>query len=222
MLPNERMNDYEESLRSAVEGLLAGLWVASPGIVQDYNSAAQTVSVQPALQMPVRQPDGTIKMTTLPLLVDVPAQFFRGGGFSVTTPISKGDECLIIFANACIDAWWQQGGIQPPMEARMHDLSDGFAILGYSSQPRVLSNVSTTSMQMRSDDGTVFVDASPDTVTAFAPHVKVHAGTSYSWDVNGYGQKITWTGGTNWTIDNYTTGATVTTNNHAISPPEAP
>jgi len=54
------------------------------------------------------------------------------------------------------------------------------------------------------------------------PDVKIHAGTSYAWDVNGYGQRITWTGGVNYTIDNYMTGAVVTTNNHPLAQPEIP
>ena len=45
---------------------------------------------------------------------------------------------------------------------------------------------------------------------------------SYSWDVNGYGQRVTYTGGTNFTVDNYTTGAIVTTNTHAWTPPGLP
>ncbi|WP_457849452.1 hypothetical protein, partial [Staphylococcus aureus] len=46
---------------------------------------------------------------------------------------------------------------------RMHDLSDGFAILGFRSQPRALSNISTTSAQLRSDDGATFIDLNPGT-----------------------------------------------------------
>ena len=42
----------------------------------------------------------------------------------------------------------------------------------------------------------------------------VHGLKSYAWDVNGYGSKVTFNGGSSFTIDNYTTGASVTTNNH--------
>ena len=45
---------------------------------------------------------------------------------------------------------------------------------------------------------------------------------SYSWDVNGYGERITCTGGANYTKDVYSIGATVTTNTHNINPPKIP
>jgi hypothetical protein len=94
----------------------------------------------------------------MPLLVDVPIMYQGGGGYSITLPITAGDECLIIFADRCIDAWWQSGGVQAPMENRMHDLSDGFALVGVRSQPKVVPNISASNVQIRSDDGTVFVE----------------------------------------------------------------
>ena len=47
-----------------------------------------------------------------------------------------GDECLVIFSERCIDAWWALGGVQPLAELRAHDYSDGFAILGVRSRAR--------------------------------------------------------------------------------------
>lgn len=79
-------------------------------------------------------------------------------GVTLTFPVQPGDECLIVFTSRGFDNWWQSGGIQPPMEARMHDLSDGFVFLGFRSQPRKLSNVSTTTCQLRSDDGVTLVE----------------------------------------------------------------
>jgi phage baseplate assembly protein gpV len=57
------------------------------------------------------------------------------------------------------------------MEARMHDLSDGFVIPGPWSQPNVPSDVSTTAAQLRSNDGNTFIELDPDahTVTITAP-----------------------------------------------------
>jgi len=68
-----------------------------------------------------------------------------------------------LLSNRCIDAWWQLGGVQIQPEFRMHDLSDGFAFIGPRSLPRIISNYSTTSMQIRSDDGVAIVDINPVT-----------------------------------------------------------
>jgi hypothetical protein len=53
-------------------------------------------------------------------------------------------------------------------------------------------------------------------------NVTIFGATSYSWDIGGYGQRIIQTGPGAWTINNYVTGASVTTNDLPISPPHIP
>lgn len=157
----ERLDDPEESLRLALENAQANIWTAMPGIVTAVNLAAQTVSVQPAIQGVVSNPDGSTQATNLPLLVDVPIVWPRAGGFALTFPIAAGDEVLVVFGSRCIDSWWQQGGVGAQAEARMHDLSDGFAILAPTSQPKKFSNVSSANVQLRDTAGTTFVEITP-------------------------------------------------------------
>jgi hypothetical protein len=157
----ERLDDPEESLRLALENAQANIWTAMPGIVTAVNLAAQTVSVQPAIQGVVSNPDGSTQATNLPLLVDVPIVWPRAGGFALTFPIAAGDEVLVVFGSRCIDSWWQSGGVGAQAEARMHDLSDGFAILAPTSQPKKFANVSSANVQLRDTAGTTFVEITP-------------------------------------------------------------
>ena len=55
-----------------------------------------------------------------------------------------------------------------------------------------------------------------------AEHIELHANKSYSWDVHGYGQRITWVSGTEWEIKTWQQGATITGVNLPIHPPEGP
>lgn len=167
----ERLNDGEEALRTALDANRANTWTALPGIVQSFDPDKMTCVVQPAIKMSQTAPDLTVTPVNLPLCLDCPVIFPRGGGVTLTFPIKEGDECLLHFASRCIDAWWQQGGVQPQAEFRMHDLSDGFALVGVSSQPNVISDISTTTAQLRSDDGSTFVELDPDgqIVTITAP-----------------------------------------------------
>ena len=89
--------------------------------------------------------------------------FPRGGGCTLTFPVEAGDECLVIFADRCIDFWWQNGGIQEPVDDRMHDLSDAFCIVGPQSQARKISGINTSATQLRSDDGSTYFELNPDT-----------------------------------------------------------
>lgn len=158
----ERLDDSEESLRMALEDKQSEIWTALPGIVSGVNLDAQTVSVQPAIQGSISSPNGVVQNVNLPLLVDVPIVWPRAGGFALTFPIKQGDEVLVVFASRCIDSWWQSGGIGQAAEVRMHDLSDGFAILAPTSQPKKLSNVSGNNVQLRDESGTTFVEITPD------------------------------------------------------------
>lgn len=158
---NELAGSDEETVRAGWDGFRASLWTAIPGIVESFSGTAMTCVVQPTIQMVMRDPAGNVSMQALPLLVDCPIVFPSGGGCTLTFPVNAGDECLVVFASRCIDAWWQSGGVQPPAELRTHDLSDGFVLVGPRSQPRVLPSLSTTTTQLRSDDGATYIELDP-------------------------------------------------------------
>jgi hypothetical protein len=171
MLQLERVNDSQEALRLVLEGHQAQVWTALPAIIESFDPAAVTCVAQPAIKAQVRAPDGSTQWVTLPLLLDCPVVFPRGGGCTLTFPVSAGDECLIIFASRCIDAWYSSGGVQVQSEFRMHDLSDGFALPGPFSQATKISGISTNSVQLRSNDASTSIDLNPTTqkVTVTAP-----------------------------------------------------
>ncbi|EFJ8095999.1 hypothetical protein AXX78_001904 [Escherichia coli] len=141
--------------------VMSALRVSMPGIVQSFDPDAVTVVVQPAIKGHEPDSNGINQSTTLPLLVDVPVVFPRGGGCTLTFPVKAGDECLVIFADRCIDFWWQSGGIQEPVDERMHDLSDAFCIVGPQSQAKKIGGISTSAVELRSDDGETKLSLNP-------------------------------------------------------------
>lgn len=167
----ERANPFEEGVLTAIRGKLAGLWTAIPGEIVSFDAARQTAEVQPTVQAEADAPDGSKSLVTLPLLLDCPVVFQRGGGAVFTFPIAPGDECLVVFSARCIDAWWQNGGVQPQAELRMHDLSDGFVFVGPASLPKAIGGLSTTSAQLRSLDGLTSISLNPSarTIALTAP-----------------------------------------------------
>lgn len=180
---NQLLNDPETSTRTFLDGRQAALWTAMPGMVTKVNLTAMTVEVQLTIQGKVYLQDGTFKYVDISPLQDVPICFPKAGDFVLTLPIAIGDEVLVVIASRCIDAWWQNGGYQnQPMEMRMHDLSDGFAIPGPCSQPNVIPNISSTDAQLRNKAGTTYVSitadgkiklVSPSEIDITAPIVKV-------------------------------------------------
>ncbi len=144
----------------AFEAMQSRLWTALPAIVQSFNAAQMTVTAQPTINGRYIDSTGAGQSLQMPVLLDVPVLWQGGGGATLTFPIAQGDECLVVFSSRCIDAWWSLGGAQDPPEIRMHDLSDGFALVGMRSLPRAYA-VDTTHVMLRSDDGSTFVELNP-------------------------------------------------------------
>ena len=114
--------------------IIENLHVALPGEVVSYDSGTRTAKIQLVLR-------GWKSMENPPLLVDVPV-FFMG---NLVYPIEKGDECLVVFADSCIDSWFMSGGVSMPVSARKHDLSDGFAFVGFKSRKKVTEGIDLVS-----------------------------------------------------------------------------
>lgn len=156
----ERYNDPQENTRVAEDALQARIWTMLPGIVQSVtvSGGVPVASVQLAIKGYDSNPDGTRTFHDIPILPHCPIVFPRGGGYSMTFPIKKGDECMVQFASRSLDEWWQTGKGQPPYDFRKHDLSDGVCFVGLTSRAKPLSGISTSTAQFRSDDGATMVE----------------------------------------------------------------
>lgn len=167
-----RLRPSPEQWNAFAWQLICDLRVACPGIIQSFDAIRQTVKVQLAIRENILQ-NLVPTATEIAPLVDVPVLLLGGNGFTICPPIAAGDECLVIFADMCIDAWWQSGGVQNQMDRRRHDLSDGFALVGVRSQPRKLTNYSATSLQIRSDDGNTMIEIGANEVTVKATSISL-------------------------------------------------
>ena len=165
----ERYEDVIEATMAALDGFQPKLWTAIPAQITQYFPLTNSVWARPTIRQTVRNRYGKTQQLTLPEIRDIPVVFPRGGGFTLTFPIAAGDECLLVFASRCIDLWWVNGGINNQYEQRMHDLSDGFAIVGPWSKPNVIGSISATTTQLRSNDGTMYVDVGPSQIKLHHP-----------------------------------------------------
>lgn len=89
----------------------------------------------------------------LPEFIDVPPIFMRGGSSYTAHPIAVNDYCLLMVTERCYDRWWIGNDFQRPLEARMHDYSDGFALCGIGNLaglitiPTVITQIGDTFQQ---------------------------------------------------------------------------
>lgn len=166
----EREDVRETSYRDLIMAARMDLHTAMPGIIQSFDAARMTCTIQPAIRGAIIAPTGRAEAADLPLLVDCPVVFPGGGGYILTYPLKAGDEALIVIAERCIDAWWQSGGVQAAAEYRLQDLSDGFVIPGPRSQPHVVTGgVGMTGAELRTDSGTTVLRLKGTAVELVAP-----------------------------------------------------
>ena len=155
---------------------------AIPAIIQSYDPGTNTVEAQPAIRERLVEEDGSIRYLNLPLLINVPVAFPSSGSASITFPIGKGDECLIIFSDLAIDNFWTSGSVQNPIEVRRHDLSDGIAIpcslsVTRARRARYGMNIQGSPVTIKSGQSSVEVAATTIKVTQGETSVTVD-GTS--------------------------------------------
>ncbi len=131
----------DERISAAVKNIHTAL----PGVIVSFNAAKQTAQVQPLIKR-IFYEKGAVN---LPICIDVPVSFPKAGGFCMTFPVKAGDECLLCFFERAIDNWYANGGVQEPSEYRLHDLSDGYAIVGLSNSRAVIPNFNTDDVELR-------------------------------------------------------------------------
>ncbi len=190
---HERIEDPIAVQRKVMEAFGRSLRCNLPGIIEKVNLREMTCEVQPSIQMVQFDRNGEVKFVDLPLLVDVPLVYPQGGFGILTFPVKAGDECLVMFADRCIDAWWQSGGVQGQIEFRQHDLSDGFAQVGVRSQPRVLNPPpDAENVQLRSEDGKNHITMTPDGIIAInaTKEIRLHSPKVSIAGWNGKGDAI--------------------------------
>lgn len=103
------------------------------GQVESFNPTNQTVSVTIQHKQSRTDVYGNRVLFDYPVLKDLPVVVLGGGGSHITFPISKGDQCLVLFNDYEIDQWWTSKEPRPSEFRREHDISDGFALVGVHS-----------------------------------------------------------------------------------------
>ncbi len=115
---------FVEDMVRIVDGKLLGTNTAMPGIITAY--VAPRASVQPSVK--IKYEDGSIVVP--PVIPNVPIVLPRTAAGGVTFPVAVGDSVLLIFSQRSIERWLSEGGLVEAGDARMHSMSDAFAIPG--------------------------------------------------------------------------------------------
>lgn len=134
-----------------------------------------TIDVQPVIQRVVDD-----ESVDLPIFPSVPPVFMSGGDSYDAHPIAVGDYCLLLVSERSFDRWYDGADNVPPIEQRMHDYSDCFALVGIA--PKAAAKLIPTTIT-RKGDSTVtgnWVHTGNYTITGDVIVIGNHDASTYS------------------------------------------
>lgn len=139
------------------------------GIIRAFDPATQRASVEIAYkQVKDVQEDGTRILQEYPLLRELPVVVLFGGVDILSLPIAVGDNCLVFFNDSDIDQWAVNGNGGSPTTSRMHDLSDGFALVGVRPLSNAISNYLANGIRLSHGIGNSQIDLKEDLIESVA------------------------------------------------------
>lgn len=154
--------------------MTAQIRCAMPGVIQSFDPATQTATVQPALKMKITL-GKDVSHLSLPVVQNVPVvlPFAQTAGLLLTLPIKAGDECLLIFADRGMDNFIQAGGVQPTPSSgnedtttpRAHHLTDAICIPGIISNPQAVPEYNTEHIELRDRERKQYISLGPEGIT---------------------------------------------------------
>ncbi|OCG02273.1 Gp138 family membrane-puncturing spike protein [Gilliamella sp. wkB112] len=147
-----------QAIESQIKRAQSNIYTALPAKVISFDG--HTVQCKPMVNKVLSNGEEI----SIPLLVDVPAQFPHAGGFCITVPIKAGDEGLVVFSSRCIDGWFATGNASKPLDNRINDLSDGFFIVGCNSVPNKIPNFYYDGISLQTDDGSTHIRLANGTI----------------------------------------------------------
>lgn len=135
------------------------------GTVQSFNSTNQTVYATVNYTktfFQLNSATGIYQATqkNYPTAINCPLIILGGGTTRMTFPITKGDECLLIFNDRDINNWFANStSTQPVATSRAHSFSDAFALVGVKSSLKSISAYDTVRALL--SNGNVSVGINP-------------------------------------------------------------
>jgi hypothetical protein len=165
----------------------------------DPTTTPPTASVQLMMQRVVfnktQASSGELQLTPniidYPVLVSCPVFCMTGAGFVLTLPVAAGDQCLVLFNDRDIDNWFSSGSGGPPNTSRCHDLSDGFALVGFYPSKTAIGSYAGAAAELRTKDATGKVSiAQALSLLTNGTETKIQVGSSIWVDMDTTSGKI--------------------------------
>jgi len=144
--PEELEDIIEEMIRLGVAKMNVGCFAR----VESYSAAKQTCTCRPVVRASIKGGNSV----QYPSIANVPVRFPAGGGFSITWPLSAGDQVWLDFGDRSIDEWMNSSApkdIQARSKRRFH-ITDAVAYPGGRPGTKPLKRAGSTDLVIAQDD----------------------------------------------------------------------
>lgn len=142
--PNNINTDktLSQALSELTNSIKVSMHCVKIGEIVSFNKTDQTASVKVLHIMDSDYNTRLEEEIHYPLLEKVPVVIMSGGTSYISHPISAGDQCLLLFCDYMIDAWWVSGEAKSSIVPRKHDISDPIALVGVRATPKAIQEYS--------------------------------------------------------------------------------
>ena len=156
----ERYGSWSDVIQAVIDGSLAKTFTTLPVSIKT-DGDGHTATAVSTIKGLVRKPDGSVDRVGMTEFSTMPIHYAGGGSVVSTHPVKSGDEGIALFSARPLDSWHQAGGVQNPIDALVHRLSDAFFLGGVRSDPNKLANVAPDAIHHRSKDGKITHEVHP-------------------------------------------------------------
>lgn len=168
--PSNRLNydpDLSDVISMKIKEAVLNFNCHHLATVQSFNPTNQTITATINYSKMFLRPDAITGIYSpvqvdYPLVVDCPVIIMQGGDCSLTFPIQKGDDCLILFNDRDIDAWFTTGQKLPLPTNKIHSFSDALALVGIRHFQDSIEDYDTTRVVLQ--NGTTMVGVGPSLI----------------------------------------------------------
>ncbi len=166
-IPNEP--ELADLLAMFKKQLLLGFNCHHIATIQSFNALTQTAKATINYKKTYFQPDllGVLQpvLKSYPIIVDAPVVSLGGGGYSLTFPISSGDECIVMFNDRDFDVWFAGSSNAAVATPRLHAFTDAMLLVGVRSLKNVILNYSEDGIELRNLTGLTKVSVTDDAIS---------------------------------------------------------
>lgn len=139
------------------------------GTIQSFDTSTQLASIKIAYKQIVTVDEsGNKTLQDYPILLECPVMTLFGGVDFMSMPIQEGDSCLVLFSDRDIDYWLNNGDGGIPATGRLHDISDGIAIVGIRSLTNSIGNYLSNGIRLSHGEGNSQIDLKEDLIESIA------------------------------------------------------